>query len=133
MRLKCVLFHYLFLVLAFTACHHPAADSDTARPGKSLERTQEPFNRHGRLIFTRHARCRMDCRHITKKEILEVLDSGTINYAKSEPDAKPDPKYAVEDYTDERQHLRIIVAPSGEKLIIITCIELDVEWQCHCN
>jgi len=39
----------------------------------------------------------------------------------------------VEDYTDERQHLRIIVARSGEKLIIITCIELDVEWQCHCN
>ena len=133
MRRKRLLFHYIFLVLAFTACNNPATDANTVRPGESVERAHEPFNRHGRLIFTRHARCRMDCRHITKKEILEVLDSGTINYAKSEPDAKPDPKYAVEDYTDEHQHLRIIVAPSDDKLIVITCIELDVEWQCHCN
>ena len=37
------------------------------------------------------------------------------------------------DYTDEHQHLRIIVAPEAEKLIVITCIELGVEWTCHCN
>ena len=93
----------------------------------------EPFDRHGYLILTKHAHCRMDCRHITMKEIREILDKGTINYAKSEPDAHPDPKYALEGLTDEKQHLRIIIASEGAKLIVITCIELGVEWQCDCN
>jgi len=93
----------------------------------------DPFNRHGELVFTRHARCRMDCRHITSKEIQEILNTGTINYSKSEPDAHPDPKYAIEGYSEEHQHLRIIIAPEREKLIIITCMELGVEWECHCN
>jgi hypothetical protein len=91
------------------------------------------FNRQGQLIFTRHARCRMDCRHITVKEIHEILDNGSINYAKSEPNATPDPKWAMEGFTNEHQHLRIIIAPEGEKLIVITCIELGVEWECDCN
>ncbi len=133
MRLTSPFFYPVFLVLSLIACNQPAVAPKSVQPGKRVESVREPFDRHGRLIFTRHARCRMDCRHITKPEIREVLDSGTINYAKSEPDAKPDPKYAVEAYTEEHQHLRIIVAPSGEKLIVITCMELDVEWQCHCN
>ena len=93
---------------------------------------KEPFNRHAELVFTKHARCRMDCRHITSKEIHEVLESGNINYNKSEPDGRPDPKYAIEGYTAEQQHLRIIVAPENAKLIIITCIELGVEHSCNC-
>ncbi len=93
----------------------------------------EPFNRHAELVFTKHARCRMDCRHITSKEIQEILEQGIINYNKSEPESRPDPKYAIEGYTAEQQHLRIIVAPENAKLIIITCIELGVEWSCHCN
>src|SRR4029077_10070940 len=79
----------------------------------------DPFNRHGKLVLTRHARCRMDCRHITVQEIEEILDKGMINYTKSEPDAHPDPKYAIEGYSAEHQHLRIIVAPEREKLIVI--------------
>lgn len=93
---------------------------------------KEPFDRHAQLIFTKHAKCRMDCRHISPKEIYEILDHGEINYSKSEPNSRPDPKYAIEGYTAEQQHLRIIVAPENTKLIIITCIELGVEWSCHC-
>jgi len=94
----------------------------------------DPIDRHvSSLILTRHARCRMDCRHITEKEIREVLEKGDINYAKSEPDARPDPKYALEGYTVEGQHLRIIFAPSSRGLVVITCIELGVEWQCDCK
>jgi hypothetical protein len=75
----------------------------------------------------------MDCRHITEREIHEILAGGTINYSKSEPDARPEPKYAVEGFTAEQQHLRIIIAPEETRLIVITCIELGVEWTCHCN
>jgi uncharacterized protein YdhG (YjbR/CyaY superfamily) len=77
----------------------------------------------------------MDCRHITEKEIREILEEGEINYRKSEPDAHPDPKYAMEGYTREGQHLRIVFAVprAGNSLVVVTCIELGVEWQCDCK
>ncbi|HEX3768729.1 MAG TPA: DUF4258 domain-containing protein [Puia sp.] len=109
----------LLIFLLFIGCHQ---GSD-----------KEPFNRHAELVFTKHARCRMDCRHITATEIHEILENGNINYSKSEPNSHPDPKYAIEGYTAEQQHLRIIVAPEDSKLIIITCMELGAEWDCHCN
>ena len=31
------------------------------------------------LIITKHALCRMDCRHITKHELEEILSGGNIN------------------------------------------------------
>jgi Domain of unknown function (DUF4258) len=128
MRLFCSLLLF-FSMLA--ACH--TADPQKEKNGPVPSSANDPFDRHGQLIFTKHARCRMDCRHITPDEIHEILDEGTINYAKSEPDARPDPKYAVEGYTAEHQHLRIVIAPEQEKLIVITCIELGVEWSCDCN
>jgi Domain of unknown function (DUF4258) len=118
---------FILILPLFFSCHASAPDPEH---GASKN---EPFDRQATLIFTKHARCRMDCRHITAKEIHEVLDNGIINYNKSEPESRPDPKYAVEGYTAEQQHLRIIVAPENTRLIIITCIELGVEWSCHCN
>jgi hypothetical protein len=96
--------------------------------------SNEPIDRKAaNLIYTKHARCRMGCRHITETEIREVLEKGEIDYRKSEPDAKPDPKYALEGYTKEGQHLRIIFAPSNRGLVVITCIELGIEWKCDCE
>jgi hypothetical protein len=108
------------LALFFTQCREQAGN--------------DPIDRHAaHLIYTRHARCRMGCRHITETEIREILEKGRVNYRKSEPYAHPDPKYALEGYSREGQHLRIIFAPSGNDLVVITCIELDVEWQCDCK
>ena len=104
-----LIFPLLLLIFPlFFGCHSRLSDTDASDHGIA---NHEPFDRHGELIFTRHARCRMDCRHITAREIHEVLDNGIINYSKSEPNSHPDPKYAVEGYTTEQQHLRIIVAP----------------------
>ena len=82
----------------------------------------------------------MDCRHITEKEIREILEGGEVNYRKSEPDGHPDPKYALEGYTKEGQHLRVVFAvpaaarrETAHSLVVITCIELGVEWQCDCK
>jgi hypothetical protein len=124
------LLRLLLIFPLFFSCHARLADPNGSDHGIT---NHEPFDRGAELVFTRHARCRMDCRHITAREIHEVLDNGIINYGKSEPDSRPDPKYAVEGYTAEQQHLRIIVAPENAKLIVITCIELGVEWSCHCN
>lgn len=86
-----------------------------------------------RIIYTKHARCRMDCRHIDESEVKEILAKGTINYEKSEPNDKPDPKYAFEGTTHDQQHVRIIFAPSKKGLVVITVIDLEKEWQCACN
>ena len=111
---KLFLIGYLFLA----QCQQPGGDN---------------LNRHAHLIYTHHARCRMDCRHITEKEVKEILEKGDINYSKSDAHALPDPKYALEGYTTEGQHLRIVFAPSKNDIIVITCIELGIEWECHCN
>jgi hypothetical protein len=97
--------------------------------------TDSGFNRsNDHLILTKHAKCRMDCRHITENELKEILHDGNINYNKSELQNTRGPKYALEGYTSEHQHLRVIFAPEIKDMIVVTCIDLDTEWQCpSCN
>ena len=91
------------------------------------------FRNTTHLILTKHAKCRMDCRHITEDEIREIIHDGKVNEAKSGPGTKGDETYALEGYSDEHQHLRIVVAPESDGLVVITCIDLDNEWACNCN
>jgi len=85
------------------------------------------------LIYTKHARCRMGCRHIDESEVQEILKNGTINYGKSEPAARPDPKYAFEGTTHDNQKVRIVFAPSQRGTVVITVIDLGTEWSCDCR
>lgn len=85
------------------------------------------------LIFTKHVKCRMDCRKINIEEIKEILEKGKINYAKSRSGAKGDRTFALEGYSHEHQHLRVVVAPENDGLVLITCIDLNKEWPCNCN
>jgi len=85
------------------------------------------------LVISKHAKCRMECRDVTKEEIKAVLKKGTINYSKTDLNDKRGPSYAVEGYGDDRQYLRIVFAPKNNKLVVVTCIDLDKEWQCDCN
>lgn len=81
--------------------------------------------------FTKHARCRMKCRHITQEEVKEIVQKADVNYKKSELDAAQGPKYALEGYTSkDNQHVRIIVAPKQRHLTIVTVIDLENEWAC---
>ena len=84
------------------------------------------------LILTKHAKCRMDCRHITAQEIKEIIHAGYVNYSKSGQGNKGDNTYALEGYSNGHQHLRVIVAPENDGLVVITCIDLDNEWPCNC-
>jgi hypothetical protein len=87
----------------------------------------------GNLIFTRHAECRMKCRDITEDEVKEILLKGNINYMKSDLKNERGPTYALEGYSDEQQHLRIIFAPKKDEVVVVSCIDLDKEWHCDCN
>lgn len=105
----------------------------TSTEGKnSLDVFRDP---DAEYFFTKHARCRMDCRSITQKEVKEIVRKAEVNYNKSDLDAVQGPKYALEGYTSmDRQHVRIIVAPKQKHLSIVTVIDLDKEWECpSCN
>jgi hypothetical protein len=94
----------------------------------------EVINRHpGKLIYTKHARCRMGCRHIDEAEVEEILAEGRINYRKSEPAGRPDPKYALEGTTRDGQQVRIVFAPAKRGMVVITVIDLDTDWSCNCK
>ena len=108
---------------------HSSKDSIRKDSGKEVA-----LNRNdNRIILTTHARCRMDCRQITKEEIKEILKNGKVNYKKSDLDGERGPDYALEGYTDEQQHLRVVFAPKDDGLVVVTCIDLDKEWNCNCN
>ena len=75
----------------------------------------------------------MECRHITLEEIKDILQDGTENVAKRRAGTKGDQTYALEGYSKEHQHIRIVVAPDNDEIVIVTCIDLDKDWPCNCN
>jgi len=112
----------------FRTCSYPSVDV----VGKSDQ--VKNFDRStSHLIYTKHARCRMDCRRIDESEVKEILKKGEINYSKSFPNRKTDPTYALEGITYDGQHVRIIFAPRKAGMVVITCIDLGKNWKCNCN
>jgi len=95
--------------------------------------TNEAFNRNAqKIIYSKHARCRMDCRHIDESEVLEILKSGKINESKIEEDSRGK-TYPLEGKTHDNQNVRIVFAPKQEDLVVVTVIDLDKEWVCDCG
>lgn len=86
------------------------------------------------LIYTRHARCRMDCRHISENDIREVLREGHINEAKSKQEPGKCPAYAIEeDRHKDGVRLRIVFAKCDHETKVVTCIDRDHEFECECK
>lgn len=106
----------------------------TDHSSQTTQQTTSELDRNiSHLILTKHARCRMECRDITEDEIKEILHDGNINYNKSDLNNERGATYAVEGYSHDHQHLRIIFAPKRDELVVVTCIDIDKEWHCDCN
>ncbi len=131
----------LFVVALFVRqCREGRSPEQSSRPSSGTYHSTEKDSSsvadvfrdvEATYFFTKHARCRMECRHITQKEVKEIVQQANINYTKSEPDAPRGAKYALEGYTSkDRQHVRIIVAPKERHLTIVTVIDLDEDWKC---
>jgi len=99
---------------------------------KEINRNHGFDRRTSYLEYTKHAHCRMNCRHIDSSEVQEIMVTGVINYRKSDVDAHPCPTYAVEGMTHDNQHVRIVFAQCDYKTKVVTTIDLDHEWECHC-
>ncbi len=95
--------------------------------------TGEPFNRNAqKIIYSKHARCRMDCRHIDESEVIEILKTGALNTAKIEEDSRGK-TYPLEGKTHDNQNVRIVFAPKQDELVVVTVIDLDRDWACDCG
>lgn len=103
------------------------------RAGRDPQEIQDLNRDPAALVYTRHARCRMDCRSITEDEVRDILVKGEINYGKSEPNGKPDPKFALEGTSGDGQKLRVVFAADNGKMVVVTAIDLGKEWPCKCE
>ncbi|WP_207632623.1 DUF4258 domain-containing protein [Foetidibacter luteolus] len=127
-------------VVAIKRCNQPDTQDTTTPKPKKKETADNNYQQRGlnrnpsHINYSKHARCRMGCRHIDEKEVMEILKDGKINYRKSELDgAECRKKYAVEGYSHDNQHLRIIFAPCNDEVTVVTCIDLENEFDCDCN
>lgn len=92
------------------------------------------FNRDiGRISYSKHARCRMGCRHIDESEVQEIMQKGEINYRKSELNGGRSPEYALEGTTHDKQRVRIVFAQEANRSNVVTVIDLDTDWPCECE
>ena len=140
-RRKPFLFVIILIALLVAAVfrlnqNKPIPDFDNRRQkgGTSTGGDAIHFDRTiSKIVYTKHAKCRMACRQIDESEILEIKEEGKVNDSKSEPNSTPDPKFAVEGITHDKQHVRIVFAQTSNSLVVVTCIDLDTDYECHCN
>lgn len=125
LKQKSLFYFVVFIVIVFVLLR-------TFTHFNSENKKRESYRDTAHLILTKHVRCRMGCRHITKQEIKEIVENGKVNYRKSGIGSKGDSTFALEGFSHENQHIRVVVAPESDGLVIITCIDLEHEWPCNC-
>jgi Domain of unknown function (DUF4258) len=81
------------------------------------------------ISYSRHAKCRMECRHIDESEVKEILQKGEINFAK-EKESEKGVTYPLEGVTHDGQHVRIVFSPHENNVTVVTAIDLDTNWPC---
>ena len=93
--------------------------------------------RHHKIVFSKHARCRMECRDISESEVEFILAHGIVNEAKSkEEDSEATgqcPTFALEGKTNDGQNVRIVFGACEKITKVITAIDLGEEHQCDCR
>jgi Domain of unknown function (DUF4258) len=133
----------VLLLVAWLVVKQCNPNGTDPKPTTRKERTttntaekQQGLNRNpSKINYSKHARCRMDCRRISQAEVKDILQNGTINYKKSDLGNNPDcrRKYALEGNTNDGQRVRIIFAPCADEVTVVTVIDLGKEWACDCD
>jgi Domain of unknown function (DUF4258) len=109
------------------------ASSTQTRSTSGANRDRGFDRRTSYIEYTEHARCRMECRHISPEEVEEIMQDGKVNYNKSDVNAKPCPAYALEGITKDDQRVRIVFGQCDQKTKVITVIDLNTDWSCDCS
>lgn len=109
----------------------PKTTTNTKDPA-SVNRDRGFDRRTSYLKYSNHATCRMECRKISKAEVEEIMKDGKINYNKSDLKNTRCPRYAVEGRTKDDQRVRIVYAQCNESTTVVTVIDLETDFECHC-
>ncbi|MGN6618357.1 MAG: DUF4258 domain-containing protein [Ilyomonas sp.] len=133
----------ILAIITVVVKHNNKQENDTSVTQTSRYKTDNSrrnqqsrgLNRNpSHISYSKHARCRMGCRHIDESEVKQILREGKINYSKSELKADECHKrYAVEGITHDDQKVRIIFAPCWDEVTVVTVIDLEKEWPCDCK
>ena len=124
----------LLVVITLIIKREKNEDSNKELTPKSRGTTTGLNRNPAAINYSKHARCRMACRHIDESEVEQILQEGKINYTKSELDgADCKKKYAVEGLTRDKQKVRIIFAPCSDEVTVVTVIDIGKEWPCDCE
>lgn len=108
-------------------------NNDRNDPATNKTDRDRGFDRRSTLLeYSNHAKCRMQCRHISQAEVEDIMRNGKINYNKSDLQAARCPRYAVEGVTNDDQRVRIVFAQCNEKTVVVTVIDLETDFECHC-
>ncbi|MBO9682452.1 MAG: DUF4258 domain-containing protein [Flavisolibacter sp.] len=102
------------------------------------KRWQEPVRKEAfdrtpsHLYYTKHALCRMECRQISKEDIKEIMKKGIINFNRSNRRDRPCPTFALQGETSDGEKLRVIFAQCDNETKVVTCYNLEEDFDCHC-
>jgi hypothetical protein len=102
------------------------------------KRWQEPVRKEAfdrtpsHLYYTKHALCRMECRQISKEDIKEIMKKGIINFNRSNRRDRPCPTFALQGETSDGEKLRVIFAQCDDETKVVTCYNLEEDFDCHC-
>lgn len=126
MRLKNKWFPYIALLLAIAFFAWIKYHQRGKGPENKIEINA------AQLSYSKHARCRMECRQIDESEVREVLANGKMDNSRTRT-TNEGTSYAVEGITHDDQRVRVVYSPHNENTVIVTVIDLDKEWPCNCN
>lgn len=101
-------------------------------PASTVDRNRGFDRRISYLEYSNHAKCRMQCRKISQREVEEIMQDGKINYSKSDLQNARCPRYAVEGTTSDDQRVRIVYAQCDNATTVVTVIDLGTNWTCDC-
>ena len=119
----------LFMFTMLAACFYVGCQNPRE---SAIQENRESF-RDKPVQYTKHARCLMDCKHLSEKEIEKLISKGKLNSKESFPRDKPCPTFALEGFTKDSQHVRVIVGECAGTARVITVIDMVEESNCRCR
>jgi hypothetical protein len=125
----------IFIIIASLVIIYLRKDKpkDSSTKEKTVNRGRGFDRRTSFIKYSKHARCRMDCREISEGEVREIMNEGKINYNKSDLKGSGCPRYALEGRTTDEQRVRIIFAQCDDSTVVVTVIDLEKDVECVCD
>ena len=77
------------------------------------------------LRISDHAACRMDCRRVSREDVEATLERGRLSKRHSTPDARPCPRWALED-----GRVRAVWAGCRDETALVTVIDTVTDHPC---